>query len=95
MSTDAGTHPGLPVDPPVDQTSWPVHLARPVGPPSWPAQPTRPCDRAVDSCSSLVQLTRSEPACFTPRVTDHSSRFWRRVHLDLVRYAGCMCRPSC
>ncbi|MEE4583278.1 MULTISPECIES: putative leader peptide [Streptomyces] len=22
-------------------------------------------------------------------------RFWRRVHLDLVRYAGCVCRPSC
>ncbi|MER8154104.1 putative leader peptide [Streptomyces sp. NPDC094472] len=21
-------------------------------------------------------------------------RFWRRVHLDLVRYAGCVCRPS-
>ncbi|WP_372444861.1 putative leader peptide [Streptomyces coffeae] len=21
--------------------------------------------------------------------------FWRRVHLDLVRYAGCVCRPSC
>ncbi|MGX1971573.1 putative leader peptide [Streptomyces kronopolitis] len=28
-------------------------------------------------------------------MTDHSARFWRRVHLDLVRYAGCMCRPSC
>ncbi|WP_342781687.1 putative leader peptide [Streptomyces piniterrae] len=27
-------------------------------------------------------------------MTDHGSRFWRRVHLDLVRYAGCMCRPS-
>ncbi|MEU4897744.1 putative leader peptide [Streptomyces sp. NPDC044780] len=22
-------------------------------------------------------------------------RFWRRVHLDLVRYAGCVCRPFC
>ncbi|MGD3110262.1 putative leader peptide [Streptomyces sp. YGL11-2] len=40
-------------------------------------------------------LTLREAPCFTPRVTDHSSRFWRRVHLDLVRYAGCMCRPSC
>ncbi|MEU5542414.1 putative leader peptide [Streptomyces sioyaensis] len=28
-------------------------------------------------------------------MTEHGSRFWRRVHLDLVRYAGCMCRPSC
>ncbi|MEU9653726.1 putative leader peptide [Streptomyces sp. NPDC048110] len=22
-------------------------------------------------------------------------RLWRRVHMDLVRYVGCMCRPSC
>ncbi|WP_398978223.1 putative leader peptide [Streptomyces sp. I05A-00742] len=22
-------------------------------------------------------------------------RFWRRVHVDLLRYAGCVCRPSC
>ncbi|MFD7665379.1 putative leader peptide [Streptomyces sp. NPDC059788] len=28
-------------------------------------------------------------------MTENSSRFWRRVHLDLVRYAGCVCRPSC
>ncbi|MFI9029330.1 putative leader peptide [Streptomyces sp. NPDC053560] len=28
-------------------------------------------------------------------VTDTGSHFWRRVHLDLVRYAGCVCRPSC
>ncbi|WP_371793477.1 putative leader peptide [Streptomyces sp. NBC_01471] len=21
-------------------------------------------------------------------------RLWRRVHMDLVRYAGCMCPPS-
>ncbi|WP_347178114.1 putative leader peptide [Streptomyces sp. LX-29] len=20
--------------------------------------------------------------------------FWRRVHVDLLRYASCMCRPS-
>ncbi|WP_373465388.1 putative leader peptide [Streptomyces sp. V1I6] len=20
---------------------------------------------------------------------------WRRVHMDLLRYAGCVCRPSC
>ncbi|MFG2831767.1 putative leader peptide [Streptomyces sp. NPDC048434] len=43
----------------------------------------------------LPLLTLCERPCFTPRVTDHSSRFWRRVHLDLLRYAGCMCRPSC
>ncbi|MET7406901.1 MULTISPECIES: putative leader peptide [Streptomyces] len=22
-------------------------------------------------------------------------RLWRRVHMDLVRYPGCVCRPSC
>ncbi|WP_328285725.1 putative leader peptide [Streptomyces sp. GQFP] len=22
-------------------------------------------------------------------------RLWRRVHMDLVRYAGYVCRPSC
>ncbi|MFE7708159.1 putative leader peptide [Streptomyces sp. NPDC058286] len=22
-------------------------------------------------------------------------RLWRRVHMDLVRYAGCVCRSSC
>ncbi|MEU2657818.1 putative leader peptide [Streptomyces sp. NPDC007325] len=21
-------------------------------------------------------------------------RLWRRVHMDLIRYAGCVCRPS-
>ncbi|MFD0150310.1 putative leader peptide [Streptomyces sp. NPDC055721] len=28
-------------------------------------------------------------------MTDTDVRLWRRVHLDLVRYAGCMCRSSC
>ncbi|WP_443041095.1 putative leader peptide [Streptomyces sp. B21-102] len=28
-------------------------------------------------------------------VTDTDVRLWRRVHMDLVRYAGCVCRPSC
>ncbi|MEC4015893.1 putative leader peptide [Streptomyces sp. H27-D2] len=27
-------------------------------------------------------------------MTDTGSHFWRRVHLDLLRYAGCVCRPS-
>ncbi|MFE7135566.1 putative leader peptide [Streptomyces sp. NPDC057638] len=22
-------------------------------------------------------------------------RLWRRVHMDLLRYAGCVCRSSC
>ncbi|WP_385635933.1 putative leader peptide [Streptomyces sp. SudanB5_2050] len=28
-------------------------------------------------------------------VTDTFARLWRRVHMDLVRYAGCVCRLSC
>ncbi|MEV0203587.1 MULTISPECIES: putative leader peptide [Streptomyces] len=28
-------------------------------------------------------------------MTDTHVRLWRRVHMDLVRYAGCVCRPSC
>ncbi|MDV9189171.1 MULTISPECIES: putative leader peptide [Streptomyces] len=28
-------------------------------------------------------------------MTDTYARLWRRVHMDLVRYAGCVCRPSC
>ncbi|WP_443080097.1 putative leader peptide [Streptomyces sp. P9-A2] len=27
-------------------------------------------------------------------VTDTCVRLWRRVHMDLLRYAGCVCRPS-
>ncbi|MED7820832.1 putative leader peptide [Streptomyces chiangmaiensis] len=33
---------------------------------------------------------------FGPRaVIDTRLCFWRRVHVDLVRYAGCVCCPSC
>nr|WP_319723281.1 putative leader peptide [Streptomyces niveiscabiei] len=28
-------------------------------------------------------------------VTDTCVHLWRRVHMDLVRYAGCVCRSSC
>ncbi|MER6497849.1 putative leader peptide [Streptomyces sp. NPDC001455] len=28
-------------------------------------------------------------------MTDTDVRLWRRVHMDLFRYAGCVCRPSC
>ncbi|MEW5625572.1 putative leader peptide [Streptomyces hydrogenans] len=27
-------------------------------------------------------------------MTDTNVRLWRRVHMDLIRYAGCVCRPS-
>ncbi|MGY0491305.1 putative leader peptide [Streptomyces sp. WG-D5] len=26
---------------------------------------------------------------------DTDVRLWRRVHMDLVRYAGCVCHSSC
>ncbi|WP_373296930.1 putative leader peptide [Streptomyces brasiliensis] len=28
-------------------------------------------------------------------MTDTCVRLWRRVHMDLVRYAGCVCRRTC
>ncbi|WP_407703865.1 putative leader peptide [Streptomyces smaragdinus] len=27
-------------------------------------------------------------------MVDTCVRLWRRVHMDLVRYAGCVCHPS-
>ncbi|WP_425575948.1 putative leader peptide [Streptomyces axinellae] len=27
-------------------------------------------------------------------MTSARGHFWRRVHLDLLRYAGCVCLPS-
>ncbi|WP_420878406.1 putative leader peptide [Streptomyces sporangiiformans] len=28
-------------------------------------------------------------------MTDTCVRLWRRVHMDLLRYAGCVCHTSC
>ncbi|MFD7399780.1 putative leader peptide [Streptomyces virginiae] len=28
-------------------------------------------------------------------MTGNDVRLWRRVHMDLLRYAGCVCRTSC
>ncbi|MET9324346.1 putative leader peptide [Streptomyces sp. NPDC003038] len=28
-------------------------------------------------------------------MTGNDVRLWRRVHMDLLRYAGCVCRSSC
>ncbi|MFB8399581.1 putative leader peptide [Streptomyces yangpuensis] len=28
-------------------------------------------------------------------MTGNDVRLWRRVHMDLLRYAGCVCRPFC
>ncbi|WP_442819004.1 putative leader peptide [Streptomyces sp. NBC_01235] len=41
------------------------------------------------------QLTRLHRRGVLRTVTDTDVRLWRRVHMDLVRYAGCVCRPSC
>ncbi|MFF8103655.1 putative leader peptide [Streptomyces sp. NPDC016640] len=35
------------------------------------------------------------PCGLLRNVTDTCVHLWRRVHVDLVRYAGCVCRPSC
>ncbi|MEU5436723.1 putative leader peptide [Streptomyces sp. NPDC020719] len=41
------------------------------------------------------QLTDAGAHGLLRNVTDTDVRLWRRVHMDLVRYAGCVCRPSC
>ncbi|WP_420707598.1 putative leader peptide [Streptomyces sp. NRRL S-1022] len=42
-----------------------------------------------------TRLTRLRQHAVLRIVTDTCVRLWRRVHMDLVRYAGCVCRPSC
>lgn len=43
-----------------------------------------------------TQLTRVNTRGVLQNMTDDTCvRLWRRVHMDLVRYAGCVCRPSC
>ncbi|MEU5085999.1 putative leader peptide [Streptomyces sp. NPDC021356] len=41
------------------------------------------------------ELTASGRRGLLRIVTDTDVRLWRRVHMDLVRYAGCVCRPAC
>ncbi|MEU5365794.1 putative leader peptide [Streptomyces sp. NPDC005925] len=41
------------------------------------------------------ELTIPEGRGLLRTVTDTSTHLWRRVHMDLVRYAGCVCRTSC
>ncbi|WP_405619920.1 putative leader peptide [Streptomyces sp. NBC_00076] len=41
------------------------------------------------------ELTRPHVRGVLRIVTDTCVRLWRRVHMDLIRYAGCVCRPSC
>ncbi|MEU7401586.1 MULTISPECIES: putative leader peptide [Streptomyces] len=42
-----------------------------------------------------AELTGPHRRALLRIVTDTCVRLWRRVHMDLVRYAGCVCRPSC
>lgn len=42
-----------------------------------------------------TRLTMVRPHGLLRNVTDTETRLWRRVHMDLVRYAGCVCRPCC
>ncbi|MFF2024122.1 putative leader peptide [Streptomyces sp. NPDC058171] len=41
-----------------------------------------------------TRLTTSRHRGVLRNVTDTDVRLWRRVHMDLVRYAGCVCRWS-
>ncbi|MER6326043.1 putative leader peptide [Streptomyces coelicoflavus] len=41
-----------------------------------------------------AELTGPDRHGLLRTVTDTCVRLWRRVHMDLVRYAGCVCRPS-
>ncbi|MFY4723510.1 putative leader peptide [Streptomyces sp. LaBMicrA B280] len=65
---------------------------RPLAPPTLPLTP--PCAVTLRPHRDRL-LTAFSPACCTPVVTDTCVRLWRRVHMDLLRYAGCVCRPSC
>ncbi|MFF5023244.1 putative leader peptide [Streptomyces collinus] len=51
----------------------------------------RPVTLCPDGDSELTVLRRRAVLRI---VTDTCVRLWRRVHMDLVRYAGCVCRPS-
>ncbi|WP_443042197.1 putative leader peptide [Streptomyces sp. B21-105] len=63
--------------------------AKPVTGPAVPAQ-SSPCGPQSDG-----ELTAVHRHALLRIVTDTDVRLWRRVHMDLVRYAGCVCRPSC
>ncbi|WP_348539224.1 putative leader peptide [Streptomyces sp. LBL] len=43
---------------------------------------------------SDTELTGPNPRGVLRSMTDTCVRLWRRVHMDLIRYAGCVCRPS-
>ncbi|WP_373011433.1 putative leader peptide [Streptomyces sp. Amel2xC10] len=66
------------------------------GSPSWtPARPVRPYAPFPLRPHGDSELTGPHRHGVLRIVTDTDVRLWRRVHMDLVRYAGCVCRPSC
>ncbi|WP_347400251.1 putative leader peptide [Streptomyces alboniger] len=56
----------------------------------------RPSDRPVNPARPHTEpeLTALPLHGLLRIVTDTDVRLWRRVHMDLVRYAGCVCHPS-
>ncbi|MFI6333367.1 putative leader peptide [Streptomyces sp. NPDC050535] len=52
-------------------------------------------DRGPGGPHSDCQLTPLHHHGVLRIVTDTCVHLWRRVHMDLVRYAGCICHPSC
>ncbi|MFF7180920.1 putative leader peptide [Streptomyces sp. NPDC008121] len=62
-------------------------------PPRGPGPPRRP--RPRERPHGGRRLTVAGAHGVLRIVTDTDVRLWRRVHMDLVRYAGCVCRPSC
>ncbi|WP_415925875.1 putative leader peptide [Streptomyces sp. AK02-04a] len=74
----------------------PDHQAQVAEPVRGGAEP-RPArhPRSPDGPHGDSELTGPDRHGVLRIVTDTCVRLWRRVHMDLVRYAGCVCRPSC
>ncbi|MFC9849039.1 putative leader peptide [Streptomyces sp. NPDC127595] len=49
-----------------------------------PGGPHSDCQLTLLHCHGVLRI-----------VTDTCVHLWRRVHMDLLRYAGCICHPSC
>ncbi|WPO70963.1 putative leader peptide [Streptomyces sp. KN37] len=68
----------------------------PGGPRTRPAVPS-PSDRPLNPSRPHAEQELTAPGLhgLLRIVTDTDVRLWRRVHMDLVRYAGCVCHSSC
>ncbi|WP_376772665.1 putative leader peptide [Streptomyces zagrosensis] len=54
---------------------------------AWGHRGVRPCPCPLLTIGGRGGLLRT--------MSDTGSHLWRRVHMDLLRYAGCVCQPSC